>query len=71
MNEDDTFAFLKKATFIEMQDEFIRLRALYWGTKNYTDWNEARNGAAEKFGWTIKEYQHENYKRIHKDDVKC
>lgn len=61
--EDDTFLKLKKCSFEDLRAEFVRLRETYAGTGYYSDWGKARDEIAEARGWTVKEWQKENYRR--------
>jgi hypothetical protein len=63
MTEDDTFAALKKATFSEMKEELKRLGNIYRHTSNYSEWDNVRDESAKARGWTIREWQQENYRR--------
>lgn len=64
MTEDDTFNALKKATFEQMKEEFVRLKIYFNGDYTNPEWHEARIFSAERMGWTVKEYQKENSRRI-------
>jgi len=65
MTEDDTFLRLKKCTFEQLQDEFIRIRHRFAGTENYTEWATERKDTAQRLGWTVREWQRENARRQH------
>ena len=65
MTEDDTFNALRKVTFEQMQAEFIRIRNRYRSDPaNYIEWEIARRESAAALGWTVPEYQRENFYRI-------
>lgn len=65
MTEDDTFRRLKKSTFEELQFVFVEIARKFraGGASSFDEWTNERNIAAEKHGWTVKEWQRENAKR--------
>lgn len=68
MTEDDTFRILTKITFEQMQAIFEDIRYTYTGSGHYPEWAEERERLAKQHGWTVTEWQHENYIRLRKDD---
>lgn len=71
MTEEDTIRKLKKLSFEEMAIVFQRIALTFKDLPSYPmrsdDWVRERSWAAYDAGWTVKEYQAENYRRFHLD----
>ena len=68
MNEDETFERLKKVTFEQMRTEFQQIAAVYGNTRLYSEWTLARFRSAKERGWTVAEWQKENFRRSGQSD---
>lgn len=65
MTEEETIRRLKKVSFEKMRDVLIRVKV--HAVKNRLEtssWANLRDIAARQRGWTVREWQKENHRRI-------